>query len=53
MHDRGLEVGATTLGTLGCTGLFGWGPQAQPNHFQQIGLDMGVDRDVADPVLVH
>ena len=53
MRDRGLEVGAATSFGLRCTGLFGWGLQAGPDDFQQVGLDGGEDRDAADPVLVH
>ena len=33
--------------------MFGWGPEAGPDDFQQIGLDGGVDQDVAHPELVH
>ena len=53
MRDRGLEVGAATSSGLRCMGLFGRGPQAGPDDFQQAGLDGGVDRDVADLGLVH
>jgi len=53
MRDRGLEVGAATPCSLGCMGLLGWGSQAGPHDFEQVGLDVGVDRDVSDLVLVH
>ena len=38
---------------VACTGLFGWGLEAGPDDFQQLGLGGGVDRDVAHPELVH
>ena len=33
--------------------MLGWGSQAGPHDFEQVGLDVGVDRDVSDLVLVH